>query len=64
MTIIINSLEILDANGTSLSDSIANFKKGSQSNYQEYLIDPVKNLIKFKINHSKFTITFSNYIPG
>lgn len=49
MSIIINSLEILDANGTSLTNSITNFKKGSQSNYQQYLIDPVKNLVKYDV---------------
>lgn len=49
MSIVINSLEILDANGTSLSACIENFKKGRQSNHQRYLNDPVANLVKFDV---------------
>jgi 3-oxoacyl-(acyl-carrier-protein) synthase len=49
MSIIINSLEILDANGTSLTDSITNFKKGRQANYQRYLMDPITDLVKFDV---------------
>ena len=49
MPIVINSLEILDANGTSLSNCVQNFKKGRQSNHQRYLNDPVADLIKFDV---------------
>ncbi len=39
----------MDANGTTWTECVNNFKKGSQSNFQRYLMEPIANLIKFDV---------------
>jgi 3-oxoacyl-(acyl-carrier-protein) synthase len=46
---IINSFEILDANGKNLPECMANFKKGNQANYNSYLMEPINGLVKFEV---------------
>ncbi len=47
MSIIINSLDIVDANGISLTESVKNFKSSSALNQSAYIDEPVAGLAKF-----------------
>jgi len=47
MSIVINSLDIVDANGISLSESVANFKNSTHTNQSTYSDEPVAGLVKF-----------------
>jgi 3-oxoacyl-(acyl-carrier-protein) synthase len=49
MNAIINSIELLDANGTSYKTCIDNFKKGNQANISYHAEAPIQGIPKFDI---------------
>jgi 3-oxoacyl-[acyl-carrier-protein] synthase II len=49
MTIIINAIDIIDANGLNLTDSITKYKQGNTANSSRYAEDQVAGLIKYDV---------------
>jgi 3-oxoacyl-(acyl-carrier-protein) synthase len=49
MNIIINAIDIIDANGLNLTDSVANYKKGNAANSSKYPEEQVSGLSKYDV---------------